>query len=169
MNHLTQLSEQDLEKMAQEITEINESKSEEELFELIGNALHDSGLTVSTSEGFEVIEPKMYDEHVERFNFVKSLAYVADTQPLSPQDAKQEGKKLWQRIKDKVRNVICNDPEVRKLLEGGGTLKEYLKVLIPLILPALGLAALNPILLAIVVAIIALIIKIGVKAYCELN
>lgn len=169
MNHLTQLSEQDIEKMAQEIMEITESKSEDELFELIGNALHDSGLTVSTSESFSVIEPKMYDQHVENFNFVKSLAYVADTQPLSPHDAKQEGKKFWQRFKDKVRNIICNDPEIRKLLEGDGTLKEYLKVLIPLILTALGLAALNPILLAIVVAIIALIIKIGIKAYCELN
>jgi hypothetical protein len=53
-------------------------------------------------------------------------------------------------------------------LEGDGTLKDYLIAGIPLILAALGIGALNPLALAIVAAVVALIVKVGFQAYCEM-
>ncbi|GAB3656769.1 hypothetical protein GCM10028791_28850 [Echinicola sediminis] len=167
MYYLTQLTEQDYEKMAMEINEISESKSENELFELIGNALHDIGLTVSTSSTTEIITPKMFDQNLEKFSLIKSLNFVADTASMAPEGAKREGRKLWKRIKEKLRTVICNDPNIQALLKGEGTLKDYLKTGIPLVMTALGLAALNPVLLFIVTSVFALIIKTGFAAYCE--
>lgn len=169
MINLAQLTESDFEKMALEINEISQTKSESELLELIGNALHDSGMTVSTNDSFEIISPKMFDEGIERFSIVKSFNFVADTNALRPTDAKKEGEKLWKRLKDKLRAVICNDPRIKELITESGTLKDFLIAGIPLLLGALGLGVLNPVLLAIIAAIFALILKIGFQEYCEIK
>ena len=58
--------------------------------------------------------------------------------------------------------------KIKELLEGDGTLKDYLIAGIPLILAALSIAALNPLALAIIAAVFALIIKVGFQAYCEI-
>lgn len=167
MINLAQLTEQDFEKMAQEIQTISETKSENEIFELIGNALHDSGMTVSTSKTFDIIHPKMYNESLEKFSMEKSFDFVADTEPLTAEDAKEEGRNFWKRFKDKLKSAICNDSKIRDLLTGDGTLKDYLIAGVPLILAALGLGAINPLLLAIIAAVFALIVKVGFQAYCE--
>lgn len=169
MINLAQLTESDFEKMALEINEISQTKSETELLELIGNALHDSGMTVSTNDSFEIIRPKMFDEGIERFSIVKSYSFVANTNALKPKDAKKEGEKLWKRLKDKLRKVICTDPKIKELITGNGTLKDFLIAGIPLLLAALGISTLNPVLLAIIAAIFALILKVGFQEYCEMN
>ncbi len=169
MINLAQLSEVDFEKMAQEINEISETKSEEALFAIIGNALHDSGLTVSSSNSFEILNPKMFSEVTEKFNMKKSLEFVSETEPLSPDDAQAEGKKFWQRFKDKLKVTICNDAKIKALLTGDGTLKDYLIAGIPLVLTALSIGVLNPLALAIIAAVFALIIKVGFLAYCEME
>lgn len=168
MINLAQLSEQDFEKMAQEIQEISEIESEDSLFEIMGNALHDSGLTVSTSDSFEILQPKAYNESLEKFNLMKSVKFVSDPEPLSNKEAKKEGKRFWKRFKDKLKTTICNDSKIKELLEGDGTLKEYLMAGIPLVLAALGISALNPLAMAILATVFALILKVGFKAYCEI-
>lgn len=144
MIYLAQLTEEDYEKMAQEIQDISESHNEESLLTIIGNALHDSGLTVSDSPTFEVLRPKAFDENVEKFSLKKSMKFVADPDPLSGDDAKEEGKKFWQRFKDKLKSAICNDSKIKELLKGDGSLKDYLLVGLPLVLSALGLGSLSP-------------------------
>ncbi|PLX08130.1 MAG: hypothetical protein C0596_07470 [Marinilabiliales bacterium] len=156
----------DFEKMAQEINEISESNTEDEILKLIGNALHDSGMTVVDNNSKGIIKPKMYNPEKEKFNIVKSLNFVADTKSLTPKDAKKEGKKFWKRFKEELQEAICSDDKIKKLMDGKGTLKEYLVVGIPMVLAALGVA-LNPIFLAIIAAVFALIIKVGFRAYCE--
>lgn len=168
MINLAQLTEADFEKMAQEINEISEKQSEESLLAILGNALHDSGLTVSSSNSFAILQPKMFNEGIEKFSMKKSMDFVSETDPLTPNDAEAEGRRFWQRFKDKLRAAICNDSKIKELLEGDGTLKDYLIIGIPLILAALGVAVLNPVWLAIIAAVFALIMKVGFQAYCEI-
>ena len=168
MINLAQLTEADFEKMAQEITEISETESEESLLATLGNALHDSGLTDTSSNSIEVLKPKMYNEGTEKFSMRKSMNFVSETEPLQPIEAEEEGRRFWQRFKDKLRVTICNDSKIKELLEGDGALKDYLIAGIPLILAALSIAALNPLVLAIIAAVFALIIKVGFQAYCEI-
>jgi len=166
---LTQLTEQDFEKMAREIQEISETRTEDNLYEAIGYALYDSGYAVATSNSFAILQPKMYNERVEKFNMQKSIDYVADIQPLKADEARKEGKRFWGRFKNTLKKVICSDEKVAKLINGEGTLKDYLITGIPLIITALGASALNPVVLAIVAAVLALIVKIGFAAYCEIE
>jgi len=166
MINLAQLTEADFERMAQEINEISETQSEETLLTILGNALHDSGLTISSSNSFEILQPKMFNEGTEKFSMKKSMKFVSDTDPLSPNEAEEEGRRFWQRFKDKLRVTICNDPKIKELFEGDGSLKNYLIIGIPLILAALSIT-LNPLGLVIIATVFALILKVGFQAYCD--
>lgn len=168
MINLAELNEQDFEKMATEIQSVSDTNSEKQLFELLGTALHISGYTVANSNSFDIIKPKMYDEKIEKFSILKSIHYYTAKSALSKKEAEEEGKSFWLRFKDKLKIAICNDPKIKELMTGQGKLKDYLIVGIPLVLAALGVAVLNPILLAIVATVFALIVKVGFDAYCEI-
>jgi hypothetical protein len=168
MINATQLTDADFEKMALEIQEISLDQTEDSLFQTIGNAMHDNGLTVSTEDSMELFQPKAFNEGSEKFNMVKSFSYVSDTMALSAHDAKGEGRSFWTRFKTKLRGTICNDVKIKELLDGEGKLTDFLKTGIPLIIAALGLTVLNPLWLAIIAAVFALILKVGFKTYCEI-
>lgn len=167
MVQLTQLTENDFEKMAQDINELSESNTENQLLMLIGNALHDSGMTFSTANSFELVTPKMFDQSIENVNLRNIVGFVAETHPLTPNEAENEGKGFWKRFKENLRVEICTNPTIKELMLGDGTLKDYLKVGIPLVLAALGLSVINPLVLTIIAAVFALIIKVGFNAYCS--
>ena len=164
MINLEQLTKADFERMAQEINEISETQSEDSLLAIIGNALHDSGLTVSTSNSFQILQPKMYNEEIEKFSVIKSINFVSETAPLTPNDAVKEVRNFLERI----RGVICNDPKIIMLFEGNGTLEDSIRNIIPIILTAVGVGLPNPILFAIAVAVLCIIIKVGYKTYCQI-
>ena len=166
---LAQLTDQDFDKMATEIQRISKNVSEEDLYTSLGRALDDLGYAVSSSRSFEILQPKMFGGTNERVNLAKSYDYVANVRPATKAKANKEGKKFWKRFKDKLQRAICNDPKIKDLLTGQGTLKEYLITGIPLVLAALGLGVLNPVTLAIIAAVFALIVKVGFQAYCEVE
>ena len=168
MNALVHLTEQDFEKMAQDITKISKEKSESELFQVIGNALHDSGYGVSKADNSDLIEPKMFDQTQEKINLLKSVDFVENTDALSAEEAEKEGGRFWRRFTKKLKKMICNNTKFRELLTGESSTKDYLIVGIPLVVTALGMTALNPVLLAIAAAVLALIAKVGFAAYCDL-
>lgn len=167
MNALMQLTEQDYEKMADDIIKISMEKSEDDLLLFIGNALHDSGYRVSTSENDDIIEPEMFNHHLEKVNLIKSLNFLMDKQSLTATRAKEDGGKFWRRFKEKLRIAICKDGKIKDIITGNGTLKDYLVIGIPLVLTALGVVTLDPIFLAIIAATFALILKVGFEAYCD--
>lgn len=166
MINLAQLTESDFEKMAEEINEISQTQSEDSLLTILGNALHDSGLTVSNSNSFEILKFKAFNPEIEKINLRSTIDFVSNTDPLTPKEAKSEGSRFWKRFKDKLKVAICNDSKIKVLMEGNGTLKDYLIIGIPLILAGLSIS-LNPLTLAIIATIFALIIKVGFQAYCE--
>lgn len=166
---LAQMNDQDFEKMAAEIQKISKTSTEDVLYEAIGKALDDIGFAVAADKSFSIIQPKMVNAVGEKFSMMKSLNYVTNVKPVTKLNAKKEGKKFWKRFKDKLQKAICNDPKIKELLTGNGTLKEYLIAGIPIILAAIGLSVLNPVTLAIIAAVFALIIKVGFEAYCEIQ
>jgi hypothetical protein len=166
---LAQMTDQDFERMASEIQSLSRNSPDDELFTAIGKGLDDLGYTVSTSRNYDLILPKMYGLAGDKVSMLKSFNYVANVKPVTKINAKKEGKKFWKRFKEKLQKAICNDPKIRELMEGEGTLKDYLKVGIPLVMAALGLAVLNPVVLAIIAAVFALIVRVGFKAYCEIE
>ena len=165
---LAQMTEQDFEQMATEIQRISRNNSDDDLYTAIGKALDDLGYAVATNRSFELIQPKMTSSAGARFSMTRSLDYVANARPAKKTDAKKEGKKFWARFRAKLQSTICNDPKIKELLTGNGTFKDYLIAGIPLVLAALGLSVLNPVLLAIIAAVFALIAKVGFQAYCEI-
>jgi hypothetical protein len=168
MVNLAQLTEQDFALMADQIEQTSSNESEENLFKTLGNALHDGGYKVCSGTNYEIIEPKMFDQNTEKFNMMKSMKFVQDTSALSAYDAEKEGKKFFKRFKEKANAIICSEPKIKELINGEGTLKEYLMIGIPIVLAALSIAALNPLALTIIATIFAMIIKIGFAAYCDL-
>lgn len=81
------------------------------------------------------------------------------------QPSKKKIREYLKKIEDKVKKAICTE-EVKKLLDGGD-FKDALKILIPLVISALGLTALTPAVLGIVVAVAAYLIKVGIFDMCE--
>lgn len=76
----------------------------------------------------------------------------------------------WGSFNEKAKQIICKNRVIIDFIEGKGThtLKSTLKDIIPIIISVLGFSAINPITLAIVIGILAIIAKIGFNAYCNL-
>lgn len=162
---LAQLTPTDFEHMEREILQINEGNSEEALCTVIGNALHDSGLTVAEDDSFKLVVPKVYNEATTPFSLKSSFDFTANTQPNN--QAQQEGRKFWRRFRNKLRHTICNEPTIQALMDQGGDLRDYLAIIIPIIMGALGLTVLNPLALGLIAAVLAMLIKSGFHAFCE--
>lgn len=171
MKSLTQLTEADYEKMAQEIEEISKTESEESLYESIGKALRYSGLEVSTDDSFEILRPKALYEPDGIISIKKSFSLVKDdTTAVTQSEDEEEGRTFWDKFKDNLRSVICNDPKIKPLLHSVGTLKEIIKNALPYILTVLGIGLfLTPLASIIVSTVLALILKAGFQAYCQID
>ena len=97
------------------------------------------------------------------------MRLLSGSPALTLEAAVEGGGNLWQRLKEKIRHFVCTSEIIKKFFEGGGSLKEAIKTLVPIIIGALGIGAINPFILAAIVAIISLIIKEGYNKFCEIN
>lgn len=162
---LATLEQQDYDQLAKQVQIISETKQEDELFEIIGNALYDSGLDVSPANFIEATIPVAFDRTTLKFNILETIQFVENTEPITKEEAKKKGKKLLKRIK----NELCSNEGVKDFFTGNSDLKDNLKVIIPLVLGLVSSTlTLGPIGLAIAVAVIALLLKVGYEAYCEI-
>ncbi len=160
---LTTLENQDYEELAKEVQQIADTKSEDSLYEILGNAMYDSGLAVSPESFSEATTLRVSIKSNQKFNLIKAMDFVQNSTSLSKEEAKREGKSLFQRIK----REICTNEKIKEFFTGNNALSDYLKTVIPIILAIISSSlALGPIGLAITVAILALLIKVGYQAYC---
>ncbi len=160
--NLTQLTDNDWKNLTSEIQEISK-RDENDIYTTLGNALYDLGYDVSDKVN-ELIKPKMSMASPKQV-----MQYVADTTPITADDAEEKGKKYMERVKEQLKPAICNNPSLKNLIDGVTTLENYLKVLLPAILAALGVASITitPVILTLAAGAIALLIKIGFDAYCS--
>lgn len=159
------LKNQNYAELADQVKEITESKSEDNLYEIIGNALYDSGLELAPQGYTEAAIPLSMNLKTMNYDFLKSVNFVEDTTPISKSEAMKKGKGLWKRIKTE----LCSNNKIKDFFTGDSNLKDNLKMLIPIILGLVSSTlALGPLGLTIAVTIIALLIKIGYQEYCEI-
>lgn len=166
MKSLTQYTKIDFEKIAQDAITLSK-KSEDELYKVMGHGLYDMGLKPSKTKN--VLFDRI-DTVGGNIRAIKAFGHVANTTALNDNQAKNKGKEFWKKFKESVKSIICSDKKILDFINGNGnlTLKDVLAYIIPIILVALGLTTLNPALLAVVVGAIAIILKSGFKAYCEI-
>lgn len=161
--NLALLENKDTEQLAEQIDEIVNTKSKEQLFEIIGRGLYDSGLEVSDSNFPEATMP-IFSDNLNKA-FLKSINFVEEDSVITATQARRKGKKLIARIK----HEFCSNESIKKLFTGDGELKDYLKIIIPSVLAIVSSTlTLGTIGLAIAVSIIAIVIKSGYKSYCNL-
>lgn len=153
--------------MAMQIEALAAQKSEKDLYMALGNALYDSGIVLDENGAVSLDAFDYFDSEKQKLNLSKSFDFVSDPTPLDKDASKTNGKKFWERFKDELRKFICENSEMKKLFEGEGTLRDYLKVAIPIIISALGWAAMGPLGLTILASVAALIAKVGFAAYCN--
>jgi hypothetical protein len=167
MNSFQNLKEEELASMAAQIEALAAKKSENDLYMALGNALYDSGIVLDENGDVSLDAFDYFDTNKQKLNLSKSFDFVSDSTPLDKEESKANGKKFWERFKDELRKYICEHAKIKELFEGKGTLRDYLKVAIPLILSALGWAAMGPLGLTILASVAALIGKVGFAAYCN--
>ncbi len=167
MDYLSEFAGQDFEQMAHDLSELSQNKTEDELLEIIGQSLYGLGYEIASSSEVDIIKPISSSE-LRNMGIAAAVDFVENRNLALTEQVKMEAVGFWKGFKEKLKEAICNDPKIRDLITGDGTLKEYLIVGVPLVLAALGMSALNPLLLAIVAAVFALIIKVGFKTYCEI-
>ena len=166
MKKFTQYSKQDIKNIAQTAIKLSK-KSEEELFIVIGHGLNDLGLKPSKRN-------KILYERVDtiggNIRAIKAFGFVENTKALNSIEAKKRGREFSNKFNEIVKSIICSNKKVNDFINGNGNLKleDVLSYLIPLIIAALGLTAINPTLLAVIIGAIGILLKIGFAAYCKI-
>lgn len=183
MLNINDLQDSDFEKLANDIEEISKL-DENEIYRTIGLALHREGLTSNQTIEKTVFNPNKEDLNVSHFNSLNLFApktdnntlgsfsgkvvydFISKNEQIDYKNAEKEGEAFWETFKEKLRIAICTNENIVKLINGDGKLTDYLKVILPLIAVGLGVS-LSPVMLSIIIAALALLIKVGLQAYCS--
>lgn len=165
-----ELTEEQYDLITKEVEDItkNNSKSVAELYATIGNSIHyTSEYSLAHESSKNLLEKNSTNQPI--ITLSKMMSLLSASPALTLAAATEGGGNFWQRIKEKIRNFVCSSEIIKKFFEGGGTLKDAIKTLVPIIISALGISAINPLILAAIVAIISLIIKEGYMKFCEIG
>jgi len=158
---MVELNDKNLDKMASEIEALCESRSEDELCEMIGNVLYDEGLAIAETDDLMLVSA-MYDAKKEDFSITKIADYVMDTKPIKKGKAKKEGK----IFRDKLKKMICTNETIVKYFSKGGDLKEGIKFILEILKKTIPISQIT---LVVIAAAIALILKVGINKYCGIK
>lgn len=156
------ISEKELRQIEKEVRKASKTSTEQDLELIIGSSLY-----LSSDNYKHEIVPLL--ESNRNFSFGNASGSLSDLPDISEAELQSRGRKYWRKFKKNLRETICNDSDIVKLMSGDGSLREYLKVGIPLILALLGMTALNPIATMIVIATFGIIIRSGFKTYCDVS
>lgn len=165
MKTFNQLSESELQEMATQIEVLKDSEPQD-LYRVLGNALHDSGLTTSQTNDSTVLTDKIVSSQ-KAFNVMAAVDFVADTTALSRAEAETEGESFSKRFQEKLRIAICTDDSVVSVFGHEGSIKDFIKASIPIVVTTLGISVLSPLALVIISTALALLVKAGFATYCD--
>lgn len=169
MNYLEQFTDEQLDTMVLQIEELAQN-DETEIYKVIGKALNHEGFRTDTSARTFKLSPGFRSFSAKGVTIHKAQEFLDTPLPPLPQNQTEEGKRFWEKFKEKLKKEICTNETIVKLMTKEATLKEYLTVGLPLIAAALGLGTLiSPAMLLVIASVFALIIKVGFKTYCDLE
>lgn len=169
MSFLKDLTEEDYKVLAEQIETLSQ-QDENEIFKIIGNSLNREGYSVADDAEPGILQPKMMiDFPNRRIDPLKALEFANSPFKIKKVDARKTGKSFWKKFEKKIKKEICSNESIKAIITGNGTLVDYLKAGIPILLTALGITAVNPTMLAVIIAVFALIVKVGYKTYCDIE
>lgn len=162
MKTFADLNDKELNLTVEAAENAKERLSQNELIDLL-----DKLVMKNSKEGI------IYESGLDEINFETLLAQSEDfIQKNKALNFNEEGLFgfNWENFNDKAKKIICKNKVIIDFMQGKGThtLKSTLKDIIPIIVSVLGFGALNPIALAIVIGILAIIASMGFNAYCDL-
>ena len=164
MKKFESLSNKDFKKIAADVIALSK-RDETELYSSMGHALHDLGLIASPKK--DVFFDRI-DKSAGSVSALKAFRFVSQTTPLKSADAEKKGRKFFERFAEKLNTIICSSQAIKDVIDGTASLKDNLKVLIPLILSTIGGGiVLGPVYISLIAAALAMIIKSGLRAYCN--
>jgi hypothetical protein len=145
----------------------NNNKSENELYSVIGKSIHYSNDVGMAPVGAKSLFAKTGTDK-SWLTTANAINLLSETPSISKEAAVESGKSFWERLKGKIKNEICTNSTIKDFFTGDATLAKALRVIVPIILTAIGITVINPMLMAALVACISLLIKAGYTAYCEI-
>ena len=168
MIDFTNLKDEQLVVLADQILDVSKKKSAKDLYQLLGNALRESGFSVDAEGNATPMPDKFFERSPgQKMDIQESFQRLSELASKNGAEIETDGKNFWERFKEELRNTLCKDEKIKNLFNTDGALKELIKISIPVILTALGWAAMGPFGLAILAGVLALIAKVGFKVYCE--
>lgn len=169
MKKFEQITEQEFEKIAADVESLSQ-RDEDEIYQIIGSALDLSEDIGEVPDNLNFMSPRKYDPIMEKADLMSNaMGFMSTSMLRKKRNTAKDGKKFWIKFKKKLKKAICSNKDIKKIITNQGTVKEYIKVGIPIIMAAMGISALNPAILLIIASVFALIIKVGFEVYCEIK
>ncbi len=156
----------DYKQIAKDIITLSK-KEESELYQVLGHALNDLGIQASKKK--DVLFERA-DNETKEVSALKAFNFVANTKSLDEVEAETRGKKFLNDLNLKIQKTICQNQIIIDIINGDATLEDKLVVAIPAILVIIGGGIiLGPAYLTLISIALAIIIRIGLSAYCRME
>lgn len=150
---MTNLQAQQTVELSKQI--IKQNLTEEQLYGIIGTSMCFYGYDVGARGTFV---QKITDADV-------NFTYNALNGNINMKVAIKKGSAVWKKMYDKLKRAICSNPKYIKAI------KDYLAAggvaLILFIAALLGITAISPLAMAVIAAIVALIVQMGIDEFCR--
>ena len=160
----------DIDQLLEDV-EFLKDKNEEDILAFVGRLLVDNGYTVSDSGDCVIVPDEEFSAQKSYTSLMQSDGFTnAAKATKTTKTAKAKGKKFKARLKD----AICTNTTIFKLLGDGGknddAAKDTIKKILPDLLKLLGIGSAGSVAgiwLGIIAAALALLLKLGYDAYCK--
>lgn len=145
--------------------ESDKKVSADELIFQLGSSATRLGLVLNTERSEKILIPMTTSRRAGKGSG-DFRDYPDERKEISEKEATDTGKKIWEEIKIKAKDVVCTD-DVKNYVTGSD-LKTALSTIILALLPLLSVPAVLLVPIEILlVSIIMLLLKEGLNAYCE--
>jgi len=166
MKNFKDYTKADYERIAADIIGLSK-KNVNQLYRVLGHATHDLGIVASDEKG---ILFKRVDVVGITISAARAYNFVTRTAPLNEEKAETRGKVFWKKFSKKIQQAICENKDIQKIISGEANLKDMLVKAIPAILGLIAVGVvLSPVYIALISIALAIIIKAGLGAYCEME
>ena len=166
MKTFEEYTSEDYSRIANDIISLS-NKEENELYQVLGHAINDIG--VNASDNREILFERV-DKSKNGISAMKAFDFVSKTKPLEKEEAENNGKRFWNNFSKKIQKAICENPTIIDIINGKSSLKDKLVVVVPSVLAFIGVGVvLGPVYITLISIALAIIIKTGLAAYCEMK
>jgi hypothetical protein len=169
MEPIIQLTEKQYADVESQVNYIvaNNSKSLDEIYSALGRSIYfckDLELGYINNNKLFIKTPSDNDFLTAK----NALDLLSDHQSINKDAAIEGGKRYFARLKENIKKEICTNDTIRDFFTGETALDKALRIIIPIILTALGITIMNPFIMAAIIAILVILLKVGYTTFCEI-